>query len=104
MRGRYNFERLRYEYYRDRVAAFEAFKKGAMTFREEFTSRIWARDYDFPALTEKRVVRDIVPDRSPSGSQGWFMNLRHPWKQRHSTRTAGRSPSSSRPARIPSPA
>lgn len=78
MRGRYNFARLRYEYYRDRVAAFEAFKKGAMTFREEFTSRIWARDYDFPALSEGRVVKEEVPDGSPSGAQGWFINTRRP--------------------------
>ena len=39
MRGRYNFDLIRYEYYRDRTASFEAFKKGSITFREEFTSR-----------------------------------------------------------------
>jgi microcin C transport system substrate-binding protein len=74
--GRFNFERLRYEYFRDRVAAFEAFKSGLVTFREEFTSRIWARDYNFPALTEQRVVRDELPDGAPSGAQGWFLNMR----------------------------
>ena len=76
MLGRYNFDAIRYEYYRDRTASFEAFKKGVVTFREEFTSRIWARDYNFPALQVGRVVRDEVPDGSPSGAQGWYMNLR----------------------------
>src|SRR5690606_5108464 len=44
MVGRYNFDRIRYEYYRDRTASFEAFKGGNILFREEFTSRNWATD------------------------------------------------------------
>jgi microcin C transport system substrate-binding protein len=76
MIGRYNFERVRYNYYRDRVPAFEDFKKGGMTYREEFTSRVWAREYNFGALTEGKVKRDEIPDGSPSGAQGWFLNMR----------------------------
>ena len=45
-------------------------------FREEFTSRIWATRYDFPALREGRVKRDVLPDQTPSGAQGWFFNTR----------------------------
>ena len=78
MVGRFNFDRIRYEYYRDRTASFEAFKKGSITFREEFTSRNWATGYDFPALTEGRVVKDLVPDGRPAGAQGWFINMRRP--------------------------
>jgi microcin C transport system substrate-binding protein len=74
--GQNNFERIRYEYFRDRQVAFEAFKAGAFTFREEFTARIWATGYDFPALTEGRVKRETLPDETPSGMQGWFFNLR----------------------------
>ena len=74
--GRYNFDRIRYEYYRDRTASFEAFKKGDVTFRQEFTSRVWATQYDFPALNEGRVIKDLVPDGRPSGAQGWFINMR----------------------------
>jgi microcin C transport system substrate-binding protein len=77
-RGRYNFDVVRYEYYRDRVAAFEAFKKGEMTVRQEFTSRIWARDYNFPALTRGEVIREEIPDESPAGGQGWYFNTRRP--------------------------
>ncbi|WP_375462039.1 extracellular solute-binding protein [uncultured Enterovirga sp.] len=77
-RGQHNFDEVRYEYFRDRQVAFEAFKAGSFTFREEFTARIWATGYDFPAMTEGKVKREIVPDETPSGMQGWFFNLRRP--------------------------
>src|SRR5690606_6153257 len=35
MTGRFNFDILRYDYYREQLAAFEAFKKGTTTVREE---------------------------------------------------------------------
>ena len=47
--GQNNFDRLRFEYYRERQVAFEAFKAGAINYHEEFTSRFWATAYDFPA-------------------------------------------------------
>ena len=78
MTGQNNFDRIRYEYYRDRTASFEAFKKGNITFREEFRSRDWATGYDFPAIQDGRVVKEEVPDGSPSGGQGWFINMRRP--------------------------
>ncbi len=78
MVGRYNFDRVRIEYYRDRTASFEAFKKGDITFREEFTSRVWARDYNFPAVLDGRVVRDEPEDGSASGAQAWLFNARLP--------------------------
>ncbi|MGB3831383.1 MAG: extracellular solute-binding protein [Mesorhizobium sp.] len=56
-RGQYNFDRIRIDFYRDRQAAFEAFKKGDTHFREEFTARVWASDYDFPALAQGKVVK-----------------------------------------------
>jgi microcin C transport system substrate-binding protein len=75
-RGRNNFDILRYEYYRDREVAFEGFTARSYLFREEFTSRTWATRYDFPAIREGRVKRDIIPDDMPSGAQGWFFNTR----------------------------
>lgn len=76
--GQNNFDEIRYEYFRDRDVAFEAFKAGAFTWREEFTARVWATGYDFPAATEGRVRRETVPDATPSGTQGWWFNLRRP--------------------------
>ena len=56
--------------------ALEGFKARTYTFREEFTARDWARAYDFPAVLEGRVKREVVPDKSPSGAQGWYFNTR----------------------------
>ena len=75
-RGRNNFDTVRYEYYRDREIAFEGFTAKSYLFREEFTSRTWASRYDFPALKDGRVKREELPDQTPSGAQGWFINTR----------------------------
>lgn len=75
-RGRYNFDEVRFDYFRDRTAAFEALKAGAIDLREEYTSRDWATAYDFPAVKDGRVVRLDLPDETPSGAQGFFLNLR----------------------------
>ena len=76
--GQGNFETIRYEYFRDREAAFQAFTAGDFTFREEMTSVIWATRYDFPAVRDGRVVRNVFTDARPSGTQGWFINTRKP--------------------------
>jgi microcin C transport system substrate-binding protein len=76
--GQNNFDTLRYEYYRDRDVGFEGFTAKSYLFREEFTSRTWATRYDFPAIRDGRVKRDDLPDDTPSGAQGWFINLRRP--------------------------
>lgn len=75
-RGQYNFDIIRNEYYRDREAGFEAFTGRSYLLREEFTSRVWATRYDFPALRDGRVKRSIIPDERPSGAQGWLLNTR----------------------------
>ena len=75
-RGLNNFDTIRYEYYRDREVGFEGFTAKNYLFREEFTSRTWATRYDFPAFKDGRVKRTIIPDATPSGAQGWFMNMR----------------------------
>ena len=74
--GQNNFDRVRFEFFRDRDVGFEAFKARAYLFREEFTSRSWATGYDFPAVREGRVKRETLPDLTASGGQGWFFNLR----------------------------
>ncbi len=77
-RGRWNFDRIRYEYYRDRAAGFEAFSSGTYDLREEFTSKTWATEYDFPAVRDGRVKLLTLPDNTPSGAQGYFLNTRRP--------------------------
>jgi microcin C transport system substrate-binding protein len=75
-RGSYNFDVVRYEFYRDRDVAFEGFAGRNYLFREELTARIWATRYDFPAVKDGRVKRETLPDETPSGAQGWFINTR----------------------------
>jgi microcin C transport system substrate-binding protein len=75
-RGSYNFDIVRYEFYRDRDVAFEGFTAKNYLFREEFTSRVWATRYDFPAVKDGRVKLETLPDETPSGAQGWFINMR----------------------------
>ncbi len=75
-RGQHNFGAVRYEFYRDRDVGFQGFTARNYLFREEFTSRIWATSYDFPAARDGRVKKEILPDQTPSGAQGWFINTR----------------------------
>src|SRR6266704_132376 len=75
-RGTYNFDNVRYEFYRDRDVAFEGFTGKNYLYREEFTARVWATRYDFPAVRDGRVRREILPDETPPGAQGWFINTR----------------------------
>ena len=75
-KGRFNFDEVRYEYFKDRTAGLEGFKAGVYDVREEFTARDWVTGYDFPAVKEKRVILLTLPDDNPSGTQGLFINTR----------------------------
>jgi microcin C transport system substrate-binding protein len=75
-RARYNFDEVRFEYYRDRTAQLESLKAGAYDLREEFTAKSWATEYDVPQVRDGRIVRLTLPDESPSGAQGFFLNMR----------------------------
>jgi microcin C transport system substrate-binding protein len=87
-RGLHNFDTVRFEYYRDRDVGFEGFTAKSYLFREEFTSRLWATRYNFPAIKDGRVKREVIPDQTPSGAQGWFINTRRPKFQHPKLREA----------------
>jgi microcin C transport system substrate-binding protein len=76
-RGHNNFDRIRIDFFAERQTAFEAFKKGEITYRQEFTSLTWAEGYNFPAMTEGKVRKstDFASEAVPS-MQGWFVNTR----------------------------
>ncbi len=76
--GRNNFDRIRIEYFGDYETAFEAFKAGAYTFRNEASSIIWATRYDFPAFTSGHVVKEELANGNVASGQAWVMNLRRP--------------------------
>ncbi|MCP5087848.1 MAG: ABC transporter substrate-binding protein [Rhodobacteraceae bacterium] len=75
-RGRSNFERITIEYYSDYTAAFEGFKGGAYNFREEYLSKLWATSYNFPSLDKGWTIKKTLPDGNPSGTQGFWLNMR----------------------------
>ena len=74
--GRDNFDELRYEYYRDTLVALEAFKADQIDYRIENSAKNWATAYEFPALTDKRVVREEFPVLSSGGMQAFVINTR----------------------------
>ncbi|MCR4281595.1 MAG: extracellular solute-binding protein, partial [Bauldia sp.] len=72
-----NFDVIRIDFFSERQTAFEAFKKGEITFREEFTSITWAQDYNFPAVTQGKVKKttEFESEKRPA-LQGFYINTR----------------------------
>lgn len=75
-RGLYNFDEVRYDYYRDRTLELEGLLAGNIDFREEFTSKDWATGYDRAPVKDGRVKLETLADERPSGAQGFFINTR----------------------------
>ena len=73
--GRHNFDTIRVEYFADETAAFEAFKAGEYTFRNETNSKQWSTGYDFPAMENGYVVKEEIPDGNPPTNVGFVFNL-----------------------------
>jgi microcin C transport system substrate-binding protein len=67
---------VRIDFFVERQVAFEAFKKGEISHREEFTSITWAQDYNFPAITAGKVKKSLFPAEMRPSMQGWFINTR----------------------------
>jgi peptide/nickel transport system substrate-binding protein len=76
--GLWNFDTIRYDYYRDGNTHFEAFKKGLYDLRVETDPGRWQTAYDFPALREGRVAKEDLPYGLPKGMQGLVFNTRRP--------------------------
>ncbi|MET0679231.1 MAG: extracellular solute-binding protein [Bradyrhizobium sp.] len=74
--GRNNFDELRFEYFRDSLVALEAFKGDQVDWRSENSAKNWATAYDFPAVSEKRVLLEEFPNRSSGIMQAFAMNIR----------------------------
>lgn len=74
--GRYNFDFIQHDYYRDADVALEAFKSGEYDFRQENIAKNWAKSYDFPAVTAGVVLKREIQHENPVGFQGFFFNAR----------------------------
>jgi peptide/nickel transport system substrate-binding protein len=77
-RGFWNFDDIRFDYYRDGNAYFEAFKAGVYDVRTEEDPNRWQTGYDFPAVRDGRVVKDAFPDGLPKRSSDFVFNTRRP--------------------------
>jgi len=77
-KGLDNFGSIRTEYFRDATVALQAFKAGQVDFRRERISRVWASEYDFPAIQKGLVKKRAFPERLPTGMQCFVMNTRRP--------------------------
>ncbi|RMP11477.1 putative ABC-type nickel/dipeptide/oligopeptide-type transport system, periplasmic substrate-binding protein [Pseudomonas viridiflava] len=75
-RGKYNFDRVEVEFYRDSDVAFEAFKAGEFDIYIEHQAKNWANGYNFPAVANGQVIKAQIPHRIPTQTQGLFMNTR----------------------------
>jgi len=74
--GQHNLDELRFEFYRDTTVALEAFKADQADWINESSAKNWATAYDFPAMTEKRVLKEEFPVRDSGRMQGFAFNLR----------------------------
>jgi microcin C transport system substrate-binding protein len=75
-RGRYNYDQIRYEYYRDRDVAFEAFKAGNFDLWSENSAKRWATGYEGNAFKRDLIVKETLPIRPVARMQGYVFNLR----------------------------
>ena len=76
--GQDNFDQLRFEFFRDDTVGREAFKGDQLDWFAERSGKQWSAAYDFPAVHDKRVIKERFPDASSGRMQGFALNLRRP--------------------------
>lgn len=86
--GQDNWDRIRYEYYRDQGVALEAFKAGNYDFHLENTAKVWATQFDIAPVRDGRIIKVDLPNDNPTGMQGFIYNLRRPLFQDRTVRQA----------------
>ena len=74
--GTSNFDRIRIEFFGDPVAALEGFKAGVYTFRNENSSKNWATAYDFPAVLDGSIKKELIPNGNIANAQAFLFNMR----------------------------
>lgn len=87
-KGRYNFDFVQFDYYRDAVVAFESFKSNGYDIHLDYVAKNWATGYDFDAVNDGRVIKAEIPHQIAQGSQAFFFNLRNPMFQDRRVRKA----------------
>jgi len=76
--GQNNFDQIRFEFFRDDSVGREAFKADQLDWFAERSGKEWSTAYDFPAVTEKRVIKEKFTNSASGRMQGYALNLRRP--------------------------
>lgn len=77
-KGRFNFDKIKYDYYKDSNVALEALFAGQYDYRLENTAKLWHTAYDAPAIKDGRIIKEEVKHERPAGMQGFIYNMRRP--------------------------
>lgn len=87
-RGKYNFDKVLVDFYRDKDVSFEAFKVGSFDFYIEHQAKNWATNYRFPAIAKGQVIRAEIAHEIPTQTQALFINTRRTEFKNSATREA----------------
>lgn len=87
-KGRYNFDKIIYDYYRDDNVALEAFFAGEYDIREENIAKLWETSYNIPQVTTGQIIKETIANQRPSGMQSFAFNIRRPQFENMSVRRA----------------
>lgn len=87
-RGKYNFDTVIVDFYRDKHVAFEAFKVGSFDFYIEHQAKNWANNYRFPDIAKGKIIRAEIAHQIPTQTQALFINTRRAPFQDRATREA----------------
>lgn len=83
-----NYDEISIEYFLQENTLFEAFKKGVIDIYLEGNPTHWARGYNFPAVTDGSVIKDVFKPKLPTGMLGFVFNLRRQTFQNAEVREA----------------
>ena len=77
-KGRYNFDKVTYTYFRDPTVALEALLAGQFDYRQENVAKQWYASYNTPQVADGRIIKQEIENQQPAGLQGFFYNTRKP--------------------------
>jgi microcin C transport system substrate-binding protein len=77
-KGKFNFDRIKYDYYKDDNVALEALFSNGYDYRIENTAKLWNTAYDATPVKDGRIIKAEIPHERPQGMQGFIYNLRKP--------------------------
>ncbi len=75
-KGQWNFDEIEYTYYRERIAPFEAFKRGDIDYWAESSAKNWSTEFEFDAIKRGLVKKEAIEVKRVAAMQAFVMNIR----------------------------